>query len=103
MHDVATCDRLQVDFYRALVAQQVQRDSRQLGVRSRPHDAAGVTALGLDDDDVGPLVRQDLRGEWSHHDAREVQYPEAIQRSFAHSPRIRAVGGLMQRVSLGDH
>jgi hypothetical protein len=53
-------------------------------MRPWAHDTIGVPAFRLDQDHVGALVGEDLGGQWTHHDPRQVQYPDPGQRP-AHS------------------
>ena len=39
----------------------------------------GVATLGLDRHHLGPEIPEDLRGERTHHDRREVEHPDAVE------------------------
>jgi hypothetical protein len=80
LDDLAAERGLEVHVDGPLVAQEVQGDAGELGVRPGSHHAARVAPGRLEQHDVGPLVGQDLRGQRAHDDAREVEDADARER-----------------------
>ena len=78
---VASLVRLEVEHHAPLVAQQVEGDPGQLGVRPCGHHPAERPPGILDGDHVGTEVAEDLGGQWAHDDRREVDDPDSFERA----------------------
>ena len=57
---------LEVHCDAALVAQQIERDARELLGRTGPHGAIAIAFFGLDEDDIGAKVPERARGSRTH-------------------------------------
>ncbi len=72
---------LHVERHGALVAVDVERDPRHLGMRPAAHEPVRVAAARLDLDDIRTEITEKLRRVRTHDDAGEIEHSNAVERS----------------------
>ena len=90
---IARRGALQVQHHAALVAVEHGEIAAHALVAVRPDPAAVVAVRRFDLDHIGAHVAEHLRGEWPEHDGREIDHPNAGERTALHCQPRSPVSG----------